>query len=257
MWAVRSWRLSGFRARVNASSQLLWLEISVPSQWTIQAGQHVQLWIPRSGYRSFFHLPLFYAASLEESQDQKVRETSSHRTLYILVRHRKGLTKRLIRDATRFKLNFPVHVFGPFGHPPHLEKYGTVLFVVEDIGVLRVLPFLQQLVQDSRRRKTVVRKLKILWKVDWSSIVELELLPEVREDSSFLSTQRSYDRSVAYVERSQFKLWIWDSIQRLFELDRQHLHSTNLEEAGDLPSSGDKDCQSGGDKTGGFDVRYQ
>lgn len=257
MWAVGSWRFVGLRAKVNASSHLLWLEISVPSRWTIQAGQHVQLWMPRSGYRSFFHLPLFYVASLEESQDQKVRDTNSHRTVYILARHRKGLTKRLIRAATTFESNFPVHVFGPFGHPPHLGKYGTILFVVEDIGLLRILPFLQQLVQDSRRRRTVVRKLEILWKVDWSSIVELELLPEVREDDSFHSAQRPHNPSVAYVERSQFKLWIWDSIQRLFELDRQHLHNTELEEAGDSPSSRERVHQSGRGETGGFDVRYQ
>ncbi|CEJ58365.1 hypothetical protein PMG11_07023 [Penicillium brasilianum] len=242
MCALRSWRDIRLQAEAKASKQLLWVEISVPLQWNIQAGQHIQLWMPCSGYRSYFHLPLFYVANVGEQQPQKGRST--YRRLHCLVRYRHGLTKRLAVDAIKANCSFPVFIFGPFGHPPCFGDYGTVLFVVEDIGLFRILPFIQQLVQGSRRRETVVRKLEILWAVDWSSILELELLVEPRGADASISANH-----VPEIERSRYKLWIWNSVQRLFELDRQRNHALD---SGDTQAAMSSASRLG--KTGGFDV---
>lgn len=223
----------------------------MPLQWNIQAGQHVQLWMPRSGYRSCFHLPLFYVANIGEQQQQINGTPSSYRRLHFLVRYRRGLTKRLAFDAIKANCSFPVFVFGPFGHPPCFGDYGTVVFVVEDIGLFRILPFIRQLVHGSRRRETVVRKLEILWAVDWSSIVELELLPEPKGVEASLSANHVPE----IFERSRYKSWIWNSIQHLFELDRQHNHTLD---SGDTQASvrstsiGQQQMRLG--ETGGFDV---
>jgi hypothetical protein len=244
MCALRSWS-TRLQAEAKVSKQLLWVEISVPLRWNIQAGQHVQLWMPCSGYRSCFHLPLFYVAIVGEHQPQMKGTSTSYRQLHCLVRYRRGLTKRLALDATRANFSFPVFVFGPFGHPPCFGEYGTVLFVVEDIGLLRILPFIQQLVQGSYRRETVVRKLEILWAVDWSSILELELLPEPKGADASLSA----NHGPKIFERSRYKLWIWDSVQRLFELDRQQNHALDSGDAQAAVSSASRRGE-----TGGFDV---
>jgi hypothetical protein len=255
MCALHSWRHIRLQAEAKVSKQLLWLEISVPLQWNIQAGQHVQLWMPRSGYRSCLHLPLFYVANVEEQQQQKNGTPTSSRRLHFLVRYQRGLTKRLALDAIKANFSFPVFIFGPFGHPPCFGNYGTVLFVVEDIGLFRILPFIRQLVLGSRRRETVVRKLEILWAVDWSSIVELELLPEPIGAEVSLSANHVPD----IFERSKYKSWIWDSIQHLFELDRQRNHASDSGDTQASVSSASSSAsigqqQMGLGATGGFDV---
>ncbi|KAJ5453746.1 uncharacterized protein N7458_004702 [Penicillium daleae] len=253
MSALRSWKDVRLQAEARVSKQLLWLEISAPRQWNIQAGQHVQLWMPRSGYRSWLHLPLFYVAYVgeEEEQQQNIGSHTSNRRLHFLVHYRRGLTKRLALQAVKANFSFPVFMFGPFGHPPCFGNYGTVLFVVEDIGLFRILPFIQQLVHGSRRRETVVRKLEILWAVDWSSIVELELLVEPR----MVEASVSANHVPGIFERSRYKSWVWDSIQHLFELDRQRnpaLNSGDTQASVSSASMGQQ--QTGLDETGGFDV---
>jgi hypothetical protein len=49
----------------------------------------------------------------------------------------------------------------------------------------------------------VVRKLEILWAVDWSSIVELELLPEPKGVEASLSANHVPE----IFERSRYKSW--------------------------------------------------
>lgn len=247
MCVLGSWRRIRLQATAKASKRLLWLEIRAPLQWSIQAGQHVQLWIPHSGYRSCLHLPLFYVAHVEERQQQEDGTPKPFRLLHLLVRHQRGLTKRLAWNAMETDLSFPVFMFGPFGHPPCFADYGTVLFVVEELGLFRVLPFIRQLVHGSRQRETVVRKLEILWVVDWSSIVELELLPELERHD----TTPAASHVPKTFSRSNHKSWVWDSIQRLFELDRQ-LTSVDKQIPVETERAGEQQLVS---EMGGFDVR--
>ncbi|OGE47191.1 hypothetical protein PENARI_c056G09329, partial [Penicillium arizonense] len=78
-----------------------------------------------------------------------------------------GVTRRIAQAADRAHstIHFPVCVLGPYGHPPHLGQYGTVVFVLEDIGLFRALPFIRYLVQESRSRRNTVRRLEVLWQV--------------------------------------------------------------------------------------------
>ncbi|CAP87049.1 Pc24g01410 [Penicillium rubens Wisconsin 54-1255] len=166
MWFHRSWRITSRRALARSFNQLLWLDIAVPMGWEAQPGQYVQLWMPRSGVRSFLQLPSFYVASVDTVQNAPGPPTT--RTLRIVTRPRPGVTGRIAQaadHATYSTIHFPVCVLGPYGHPPDLGQYGTVVFVLEDIGLFRALPFIRHLVQESRSRRNTVRRLEVLWQV--------------------------------------------------------------------------------------------
>ncbi|CAG8184769.1 unnamed protein product [Penicillium nalgiovense] len=133
--------------------------------------------MPRLGVRSFLQLPAFYVASVDTVQCAPGAPTT--RTLRIVTRPRLGVTGRIAQavDHARFStIHVPVCVLGPYGHPPSLGQYGTVVFVLEDIGLFRALPFIRHLVQESRRRKNTVRRLEVLWQVRLKNFSECPLL---------------------------------------------------------------------------------
>jgi hypothetical protein len=177
MWSQRSWRSARQDAVARSFNGLLWLDISVPAHWEIRPGQYVQLWLPSSKMPFFLQLPLFYVAYWENTDFDESNmggrdaneEVHAVRTLHLVTRPRPGLTARIAQDTLnsgQSTINFPVHVLGPFGRPDRFDEYGTVLFVVEDIGLFRTLSYIRQLVLGSRERKNKIRKLEVLWQVD-------------------------------------------------------------------------------------------
>ncbi|CAG8876554.1 unnamed protein product [Penicillium salamii] len=181
MWFHRSWRITSRRALARSFNRLLWLDIAVPMEWVAQPGQYVQLWMPRLGVRSSLQLPAFYVASVDTVHNTPGAPTT--RMLRIVTRPRPGVTGRIAQaadHATSTTIHFPLCVLGPYGHPPSLGQYGTVVFVLEDIGLFRALPFIRHLVQQSRTRKNTVRRLEVLWQTipaggdEISQILELD-----------------------------------------------------------------------------------
>lgn len=169
LWSHRSWCKTRSDAVATSDGQLLWLDIAMPPKWKSQAGQYVQLWMPQSGLALYSQLPLFYVASHEET---KQSDAEPARTLHIVTRSRPRLAGKLIINegiAPQRPVAFPVHVLGPYGHPYDFGQYGTVQFILEDVGLFRALPFIRRLVEESRERKNRVRKLEVLWQVDKSN----------------------------------------------------------------------------------------
>ena len=82
----------------------------------------------------------------------------------IVAKPQLGLTRKLYYDALEFPSRQPVIVLGPYGHPLNFYRFGTILFVVEDIGFFRALSYIEMLVQASYKREVMVRKLEVLWK---------------------------------------------------------------------------------------------
>ncbi|KAJ5244987.1 hypothetical protein N7489_005083 [Penicillium chrysogenum] len=194
MWFHGSWRITSRRALARSFNQLLWLDIAVPMEWETQLGQYVQLWMPRLGVRSFLQLPAFYVASVDTVQNAPGAQTT--RTLRIVTRPRPGVTGRIAQaadHATYSTIHFPVCVLGPYGHPPNLGQYGTVVFVLEDIGLFRALPFIRHLVQESRSRRNTVRRLEVLWQVRLKHFNHPHWVGD--EISQILELDRMFDRN--------------------------------------------------------------
>ncbi|KAJ5253731.1 hypothetical protein N7524_010911 [Penicillium chrysogenum] len=179
MWFHRSWRITSRRALARSFNQLLWLDIAVPMGWEAQPGQYVQLWMPRSGVRSFLQLPSFYVASVDTVHNAPGPPTT--RTLRIVTRPRPGVTGRIAQaadHATYSTIHFP---------------YGTIVFVLEDIGLFRALPFIRHLVQESRSRRNTVRRLEVLWQVRLKHFNHPHWVGD--EISQILELDRMFDRN--------------------------------------------------------------
>ncbi|OQE10077.1 hypothetical protein PENFLA_c095G09143 [Penicillium flavigenum] len=208
MWFHRSWRITSRRALAQSFNRLLWLDIAVPMDWVAQPGQYVQLWMPRLGVRSSLQLPAFYVASVDTVHNAPGAPTT--RTLRIVTRPRPGVTGRVAQaadHATYSTIHFPVCVLGPYGHPPNLGQYGTVVFVLEDIGLFRALPFIRHLVQESRSRRNTVQRLEVLWQV---RLKHFSGFPPFFSDALRCRVLTGIDHPH----------WVGDEISQILELDR-------------------------------------
>ncbi|KAI3033231.1 hypothetical protein CBS76997_11300 [Aspergillus niger] len=84
-----------------------------------------------------------------------------------------GMTRpRASRLSTRLYLREWLHqhrqpalLLGPCGRSIDFSLFGTIVFIVEDIGILRMLPYIRMPVQASEQRRAMVRKLKIVWQM--------------------------------------------------------------------------------------------
>ncbi|CAG8197248.1 unnamed protein product [Penicillium nalgiovense] len=156
IWDQKPWKPPRNEVTMNSVSNFLWLDITIPLNRAIHPGQYVQLWMPRASFRAFFQLPIFHIAFWEDGPTQ--------RTVRMVAEPRLGLTRKLYHDALQSPSKQPVTVLGPYGHPLSFHRFGTILFVVEDIGFFRALLYIDKLVEASRKREVMVRKLEVIWK---------------------------------------------------------------------------------------------
>ncbi|KAJ6038448.1 hypothetical protein N7460_008219 [Penicillium canescens] len=155
-WDQKPWKSSRNEVVMNSVSHFLWLDIELPLNRAIRPGQYVQLWMPRAGFRAFFQLPRFYIAFWEDGPTQRL--------VRMVAESRPGLARKLYHEALRSPAKQSAIILGPYGHPLDFYRFGTILFVVEDIGFFRALSYIEMLVEASRKREVMVRKLEVLWK---------------------------------------------------------------------------------------------
>ncbi|KAI3047120.1 hypothetical protein CBS147353_11756 [Aspergillus niger] len=138
--------------------ELLRMDITVSPHWHIRPGEHVYLWLPHAGSRSCFQLQPFYVAYWDDAPGPRI--------LYILTRPQaSSLSTRLyLREWLHWRRQ-PALLLGPYGRSIDFSLFGTIVFIVEDIGILRMLPYIRMLVQASEERWAMVRKLKIGWQM--------------------------------------------------------------------------------------------
>jgi hypothetical protein len=82
----------------------------------------------------------------------------------MVARPQRGLTDILYRSS--FTRPRSVVILGPYGRPHDFAPYGTIVFAVEDIGIFRALSYIGMLVEDSRKRQVMARKVEVVWQRD-------------------------------------------------------------------------------------------
>ncbi|OJZ80228.1 hypothetical protein ASPFODRAFT_212809 [Aspergillus luchuensis CBS 106.47] len=138
--------------------ELLRMDITVSPHWHIRPGQYVYLWLPHAGFRSCCQLQPFYVAYWDDALGPRI--------LYVLTRPRaSSLSTRLYLREWLHQRRQPALLLGPYGRSIDFSLFGTIVFIVEDIGMLRVLPYIRMLVHASEERRAMVRKLKIVWQM--------------------------------------------------------------------------------------------
>lgn len=155
--AQKPWRNTHCEMITSTAGGVLWFEVMLPIDRTVTPGQYVQLWMPRAGVRASLQLALFYVTVCD------CNGSKSRRTVRMMARPRPGLTDNLYRAVSNSRTSQSVTVLGPYGRAHDFSRFGTVIFVVEDIGLFRALPYIEMLVEASRRREVMIRKVEILW----------------------------------------------------------------------------------------------
>ncbi|KAI3049337.1 hypothetical protein CBS147353_11684 [Aspergillus niger] len=158
VFVQQRWSAGRPTVTIRPFQELLRMDITVSPHWHIWPGQYVYLWLPHAGFRSCFQLQPFYVAYWDDPPGPRI--------LYVLTRPRaSSLSARLYLREWLHQRRQPALLLGPYGPSIDFSPFGTIVFIVEDTGILRVLPYIRMLVQASEQRRAMVRKLKIVWQM--------------------------------------------------------------------------------------------
>lgn len=143
------------RATVTTCHGVLKIRLKVPEPWSAQPGQTVHLWCYGLGMRACCQTLALTVAYVEDK--------SGYRVLHFFTRpDRRGLSRRLAeRDVP-----FQALAFGPYGHSIDFSGFATVLLLATDVGIASILPYVKHLVDASRRRQSIARKVEVIWQID-------------------------------------------------------------------------------------------
>ena len=103
-----------------------------------RAGQHMYISFPRLGP---FELHPFTIANAPSPQP------ISTQPLTMLIQAQTGFSRRLFHAAAQPLRLYRALLSGPFGVPPHLDHYDTVVLIACSTGISFILPLLQTLVR--------------------------------------------------------------------------------------------------------------
>ena len=169
-YAVRLKAVSGERVRVIIDNPGF--------KW--QAGQHVYLTIPRLGPLEMHPFTIANACGAYENCGQE--------RLTMLIKAHSGFSKRLYKAAARpgsDDRTYRAFLSGPWGLPPDLRHYETVVLIACSSGASFILPILQELLMNP----ACVKKITLHW-----IIRSEEHFQWFKDDLAFL---RALDRSEA------------------------------------------------------------
>ena len=136
--------------------------ITVPNRhinWS--AGQHVFLTLPGISTLLFESHP-FTIASIREPTTRGYK----NQPLVFIVRGMNGFTRHLCDYAASYP-GKPVTVLvdGPYGRPPPVNTYSTVVLLAGGSGVSFTLPLLLDIISAVRRNESPVRRVLFVWSI--------------------------------------------------------------------------------------------
>ena len=128
-------------------------KVSIPNiHFTWKAGQHVYLSIPRIG-------PI-EAHPFTIANDQDHNKKDGARTITLLIKAHAGFSRRIHNSARKDPTkSYRAFVSGPWGNPPDLRSYETVIFIANSTGATYNLPLFQQI----SRTKNCARNVVFSW----------------------------------------------------------------------------------------------
>ncbi|RDH26963.1 hypothetical protein BDQ94DRAFT_176025 [Aspergillus welwitschiae] len=99
----------------------------------IRPGQYVYVWLPHAVFRSCLQLRPFYVAYWDDPPGPRI--------LYVLTRPRaSSLSTRLYLREWLQQCRQPALLLGPYGRSIDFSLFGTIVFIVEDIGASASCP---------------------------------------------------------------------------------------------------------------------
>ena len=118
-------------------------KVTVPVAFRWKAGQHIYLNIPRIG--------------LVEAHPFTVANDANHdKNVTLYIKAHAGFSRRLYRAAQKAKGPYRAFVSGPWGIPPNLSSYETIIFVCNSTGATFTLPLFQHIAASRGCAKNVI-----------------------------------------------------------------------------------------------------
>jgi len=138
-------------------------------------GQHIYLTIPSVGLWTSHPFSIAWSSSppnhhhdLENGNTtppkiEQYTPASPQHTISLLLRRRAGFTSHLHHRTLKSRLSVPAFLEGPYGHPPSLSSYGTILLFAGGIGITAHLTLLRHLVANHAPSTSAVRRVTLIW----------------------------------------------------------------------------------------------
>ncbi|TFY81287.1 hypothetical protein EWM64_g2726 [Hericium alpestre] len=167
-------------------------------------GQHAYLTMPGVSAHPFEHHPFTIAnadisregakpEATEKTDGEKARNVevapSNGKEITFVVHARKGFTKRL-HDIAASKGPLKVFLDGPYGIPPHLRGFDSVVLITGGSGVTFTCPLFVDLVHRCRHDPTACRSVTFIWVIrhlDHINLVRSDLKKALENVPSSLS----------------------------------------------------------------------
>jgi predicted ferric reductase len=128
------------------------LSITLARPLDFRAGQYIQLWTPGTSFWSFAQTHPFMITWWNEDRTEIDLLLEEH--------SRRGFIHKLVH---RKENKFLSWVDGPYGLPPRLGNFGTVILIAEGIGIAAQLPHIREVLMGCQDRTILTRKMVLIW----------------------------------------------------------------------------------------------
>ncbi|KAG8832184.1 hypothetical protein FRC17_001778 [Serendipita sp. 399] len=129
---------------------------------TWEAGQHVFLTLPGISILPFESHPMTIA-NIPETDEHGVPKPTD---LVFYIRAMDGFTRRLYEYGLRHHGELVTALAdGPYGKPPPVNTFTTVVLIAGGSGIASTLPLLLDIVGTARRGKSLVQRVLFVWSV--------------------------------------------------------------------------------------------
>lgn len=172
-WLTNPFQLRALRLDDQAVARALSMEIclDLPATWQLRPGQYVLLWVGNASWRSLLQRHPFFVTQREALPQTQQRPPFTawdirQRQWVLYLRPRRGLTRRLerVKDLNDASTRCRTLVSGPFGHPPEVSHFDSVVMIAEGHTIVSMLPYLSAAVSSGCSGQRL-RHVYLVWHV--------------------------------------------------------------------------------------------
>ena len=142
------------RAYITHDKGTVSIRIVLQKPLKIDAGQYINLWIPRVGLLQTHPFTVVSWANIPQD------------TIDLFIEPRRGLTRDLsYRAQTDSGSNLLAMFSGPHGASAAINHYETILMVASGFGIAAHLPYLKKLIHGYNVRDVHARRIHLVWEI--------------------------------------------------------------------------------------------
>jgi FAD-binding domain/Ferric reductase NAD binding domain len=142
------------------SDVIIQVRVALTRPVRIEAGQYINLWMPSVTWWSWTQVHPFMVTSWSHSAQE---------TLDILIQPQCGFSRELLkhaRAAPQGSALLRAFIIGPHGMSENVDRYESVVLVVNGFGIAAAIPYLKKLVYSYNTSASRTRRVHLVWEVE-------------------------------------------------------------------------------------------